>query len=75
MAKFIIGRSWNKHGVGDYYMGKDEKDGQFMFSGKPKAQVFTNQNTAYGMTLRLKRLLPTPIGGGAFAYSVIELTA
>lgn len=69
---YIIGRSYNRHGVSDYYMGKDDA---FIasFSGKAKAQVFTNRNTAYGMTIRLKRLLPTIIGGNAASYSVIEL--
>ena len=69
---YIIGRSYNRHGVSDYYMGKDDA---FVasFAGKAKAQVFTNRNTAYGMTIRLKRLLPTIMGGNPASYSVIEL--
>lgn len=72
MTSYLIGRSYNRHGVSDYYAGKDA-DGQFMFTGKPKAQVFTNANTAYGMTIRLKRLLPTIMGGTAVSYSVVEV--
>ena len=74
MEKFIIGRSYNKHGVSDYYAGKDDAY-VASFMGKPKAQVFTNRNTAYGMTLRLKRLLPTIIGGNPASYEIIEITA
>lgn len=72
MEKFIIGRSYNKHGVSDYYMSKDDTY-VACFSGKLNAQVFTNRNTAYGMTIRLKRLLPTIIGGNPATYTVIEL--
>ena len=72
METFIIGRSYNKHGVSDYYAGKDDKH-VACFTGKPGAQVFTNRNTAYGMTLRLKRLLPAIMGGNAASYSVVEV--
>jgi hypothetical protein len=71
MNKYIIGRVCNRHGVSDYYAGKD--NGEHCFMGKPKAQVFTNHNTAYGMAIRLKRLLPTIIGGFPASYKVIEL--
>ena len=74
MPKFIIGRSWNNYGVGDYFMETDA-DGRFTFSGKNAAKIFTNQNSAYGMTIRLKRLLPTIMGGAPANYSVIELEA
>ena len=72
METFIIGRSYNKHGVSDYYMGKDDAH-VAAFAGKARAQVFTNRNTAYGMTIRLKRLLPTIMGGNAASYSVVEV--
>lgn len=72
-TRYIIGRTYNKHGVSDYYMGKDEKDGQFMFSSKVNAKRFTNQNEAYGMTIRLKRLLPSIMGGSPATYTVIEV--
>lgn len=74
MAKYIIGRVYNRHGVSDYYMGKDDK---FVaaFSSKSKAYIFTNRNTAYGMTIRLKRLLPTIMGGFPASYEVVEIEA
>lgn len=74
-VKYIIGRTYNRYGIADYYMGKDEQDGQFTFSSKKAAFVFTNRNTAYGMTLRLKRLLPTIMGGNPATYQVVEITA
>lgn len=73
MTNYIIGRSYNRHGVSDYYAYQDKDDGQYCFMGKPKAQVFTNHNTAYGMTIRLKRLLPTVMGGFPASYEVIEI--
>jgi|GEM_PF-4532292 len=71
-TQYIIGRSYNKHGISDYYMGKDKDDGQFCFSAKCKAKVYTNHNEAYGMALRLKRLLPTIMGGSPASYTVVE---
>ena len=53
-------------------MGKDDAH-VAAFAGKARAQVFTNRNTAYGMTIRLKRLLPTIMGGNAASYSVVEV--
>ncbi len=74
MAKYAIGRVYNRHGVSDYYIGNDEK-GTPMFSGKNSPQVveYTNHNTAYGMTIRLKRLLPTIMGGAPASYEVVEI--
>lgn len=71
---YLIGRIYNKHGVADYYMGMDDK-GIPMFAGKNSPQLvkYTNQNTAYGMTIRLKRLLPTIMGGAPASYKVIEI--
>lgn len=70
---YIIGRVYNKHGVADYYIGNDE-NGVPMFAGKksPAIVKYTNQNTAYGMTIRLKRLLPTIMGGAPASYQVVE---
>lgn len=72
MPKYIIGRSYNKHGVADYYGGNDDVHHAF-FCGKGAAHIFTNQNVAFGMTIRLKRLLPTIMGGSPATYSIIEL--
>jgi hypothetical protein len=74
MSKFIIGRTYNKHGVADYYGGTDTPGTPF-FVGKKAAMQYTNQNEAFGMTIRLKRLLPTIMGGAPATYSVIELEA
>lgn len=69
---YIIGRVYNRHGASDYYAGKDD-DGQIIFTGKGGALVYTNHNTAYGMTIRLKRLLPTIMGGHPASYEVVEI--
>lgn len=74
MEQYIIGRSYNRHGVSDYYAGKDDAH-VACFTGKSGAQVFTNRNTAYGMTIRLKRLLPTIMGGAPASYEIIEIDA
>jgi hypothetical protein len=73
-TEYAIGRVYNRHGVSDYYIGNDE-DGTPMFSGKkhPRVAKYTNHNTAYGMTIRLKRLLPTIIGGFPASYEVMEI--
>lgn len=71
---YIIGRVYNKYGASDYYIGRDEK-GIPMFAGKksPELVKYTNHNEAYGMTIRLKRLLPTIMGGAPASYEVIEV--
>ena len=71
---YVIGRVYNKYGAADYYMGRDEK-GVPMFTGKksPSLVKYTNHNTAYGMTIRLKKLLPTIMGGAPASYEVIEM--
>jgi hypothetical protein len=71
---YIIGRVYNKYGAADYYAGRDEK-GVPVFAGKNSSQLvtYTNRNTAYGMTIRLKKLLPTIMGGASASYEVIEI--
>lgn len=71
---YIIGRVYNRYGAADYYAGRDEA-GVPMFSGKksPLLVKYTNHNTAYGMTIRLKRLLPTIMGGAPASYEVVEV--
>lgn len=71
---YIIGRSYGKHGITDYYAGKDG-DGNLTFSGKnnPALVKYTNLNMAYGMSLRLQRLLPTIVGGSPASYRIVEI--
>lgn len=71
---YVIGRVYNRYGASDYYAGNDE-NGVPMFAGKksPMLAKYTNHNTAYGMTIRLKRLLPTIQGGAPASYEVIEI--
>ena len=72
--RYIIGRVYNKYGAVDYYMGFDEK-GVPMFTGKnsPSLVKYTNLKNAYGMTIRLKKLLPTIMGGVSASYKVIKI--
>lgn len=71
---YVIGRVYNRHGVSDYYAGMDE-NGVPMFSGKKSKLLvkYANHNTAYGMTIRLKKLLPTIMGGFPASYEVVEI--
>jgi len=71
---YIIGRVFKKYGAADYYIGMDENKVP-MFAGKKSPSVvnYTNHNTAYGMTLRLKRLLPAIMAAGCATYEVIEI--
>lgn len=74
--KYMIARIYNRHGASDYFSGWEKQgDGTKLptFAGKIRATVYHNHNEAYGMTIRLKRLAPTIIGGFPANYEVVEI--
>lgn len=48
MTTYIIGRSYNKHGVSDYYMGKDDEFVAYNH-GRQSGIVFSNRSRSLTM--------------------------
>lgn len=69
---YIIGRSYNAHGISDYLMKFDDVDGQPYFCGiNGKIRTFSSFEEAQVAAIKCKEVCPVIMGGNPATYSSI----